>query len=252
MQINDIRSLPDTGFVAAAQDLNPPKRLSSLTTSRFSHSGYWHGCHCATSLPKSITYFNFWNMSFKLEQQEQHLPSCKLYGTKKGMKQTVKTTLPIRLAWLSARMTVACFEYSSGTSRPGLTIRCRNIVKLRDSPVYKICYSFYRRVKRTCTTKEILHELELLERGTLKLYSDDQASPTDVDYSGLTHAEVKHKLFKVSCITNSIQIMFESVKHWSRPRQLLDRILGDNVLTHAFIACLQTLIQACDTDKADW
>lgn len=252
MQIKDIKTLPDTGFVAAEQDLNLQKRYSSLTKTRSSRSGYWHGCHCATTIPHSVTYFHFWNMSFKLEERDHHLPSCKLYGTKKGMKRTFKTTLPLKLAWLTARMTVACFEYTSGTSRPGLTIRCRNVVKLRDSPVYKICDSFYKRVKLRFTTEQIVHELDLLERGILNLYSSNQASPGDVDYSGLTHAEVNHKLFQFSCATNLVQIMFDSVKHWSKPRPLLDRILQDNVLTHALIACLQTLIQASDTDKADW
>ena len=178
-------------MVAAARNLDPRRSFGSLAGSRPRNLGHWNGCRCATRLPKSRTSFNFLNMKFELEEQEHHLSSCKLFGTKKGMKRTVKATLPVRLAWLSARMTVVCFEYTSGTSRPGLAIRCRNIVPNLQSPVKKLCDSFSLGVRRGCTTKEFIHGLQLLEREIFIIYSHNQASPWDVDEWGFTHAEVK-------------------------------------------------------------
>ena len=107
------------------------------------------------------------------------------------MKRTAKATLPFKMAWLSARITVAYFEYVSGTSRPGLSIWCRNIVRRVASPVCEAIYSFLTDIFDVSTMKQAALRIRLLEREILTLYTNRQASPGDVDEYDKTHAEVK-------------------------------------------------------------
>jgi hypothetical protein len=190
MQINGIESLHSTGVITASQSTDAPVCRSGGLPVRGS-SRLWQGCHCASTLPKSRTSFRFWNMGFHFEQQEHHHPSCKLWGTKKGTKRRARADVPLILSWFSVRMTYACFEYASGTSRPGLSLRCRNVVRHMDSPVCKLIWSFHRNTAICDTPKQLVRRLESLERDILTLYSKGLASPLDTTEYGKTHAEVK-------------------------------------------------------------
>jgi hypothetical protein len=233
LQINGIRGLSNTGFATAEQDKNLGDSLSGTLHKRPTNSRPWRGCHCASNLPKSRTLFSFWNMKFEFEQQEHHLPSCKLWGTKKGIKRTVKATFPLKLAWLSARTTLTCFKYVSGTGRPNLSIKCRNVVRHRNSPVCKLFLSFLVDSRGRCTKKQWIRKIELLERNVLTLYTDGQASPGDVDEYGHTHAEM---IFGILSIYSSFLLS-------------LHDILKDNALTRTFISCVRTLLQAYNGDN---
>lgn len=190
LQINGIRETSNTGFATVEQDKGLGDSLSGTLHRRRNNTRPWRGCHCASILPKSGTSFSFCNMRFEFEQQEHHHPSCKLWGTKKGMKRTAKATFPLKLAWLSARTTLACFKYVSGTSTPSLSISCRNVVPRTNSPVWEVFESFSADARNGCTIKQLIHNIELLERNVLTLYIAGRAAPGDVDEYGNTHAEV--------------------------------------------------------------
>jgi hypothetical protein len=189
------------------------------------------GCYCRSAVPESTTSFKFWNLQFLFEEQEHHLPSCKLRGTTKGTRRRAKAEFLLNLSWFSARMTRASFEYASGTSRPGLSIRCRNTVRRIDSPVFTVIENFVFKYSRSrvVTPSETVLDLEALEREILTLYSHNRASPFDTDEYGYTHAEML-------CI-------------WLVSRFMLvhTRLLNER-LVYALTSCLGTLLQANDCD----
>ena len=182
-------------------------------------------------------------MKFELEEREHHLPSCKLWGSKKGMKRTAKATFPLKLAWLSARTTLACFQYTTGTSQPSLSIRCTIVVPRRNSPIYDLCYTFIG--EDELPLNESIRNIELLEREILTLYTCGQASPGDVDEHSDTHAEVRFREAETMHRTNCFQMVFdEALKYWT-----VGSILRDDALTHTFLSCIRTLLQAYNSDK---
>ncbi|KAJ4138675.1 hypothetical protein NW768_002528 [Fusarium equiseti] len=211
----------------AGQDTN---QFSKTVHEQSTDTRLYRGCHCASSIPKSQTFFSFWNMVFELEQQEHHLPSCKLWGTKKGRKRTVKAMFPFKLACLSAHTTVACFEYASGTSRLGLSIKLRNIVERQNSPVYKLVDSSAEEMLEGFTIEQFIRRIELLEREILTLYTDGHASSEDIDQYGDTHAEM----------------IFQVFTGWG---PILSKILRDNRLTHVFVSLVRTILQAHNGDE---
>lgn len=89
--------------------------------------------------------------------------------------------------------------------------------------------------------------MELLEREILALYTNGQASPGDIDEYGSTHAEVNFRDVTVEHLANYSQVMFNMAN--SAYRFSMDDILRDNALTHAFISCVRTLVQACNSVK---
>lgn len=249
LQINGIYSLLKNDVASAEQDANPQEDFARTLHMRSANTALWQGCHCATSLPQSRTSFRIWNIKFELEQQEHHLTSCKLWGTKRGMKRITRATFPIRLAWLSTRMTIACFEYASGTSRPGLTIRCRNIVHTEDSPVYKLLDSFVDGMEYRGITKQMVRKMELLERDILAVYANGQASPGDIDEHDRTHAEVKLQQAAIAHMANFLQMIFAMADTWGFGGYSGKNILLNNELMHTFMSCVRTLFQACNGTK---
>ncbi|KAF5236568.1 hypothetical protein FAUST_6482 [Fusarium austroamericanum] len=180
----------DVGTTTAYQRTHSTVLYNDMAPARRPNMRPWQGCHCAAALPKSTTSFQFWNLGFLFEEQEHHLRSCKLWGTRKGTKRRAKAEFRIKLAWLSSRMIDACFEYASGTSRPGLSIRCRNIIPCGDNPVIKAIWNVQDGLRQSSTQTQMILKLEIFEREILRLYSKGLASPLDTDERGRTHAEV--------------------------------------------------------------
>ncbi|CAG7557563.1 unnamed protein product [Fusarium equiseti] len=202
VQITGIQSRPNTDFATAEQNMGLQEDLGKALYKQSTNTRLWQSCHCASRIPKSKTLFSFWNLRFELEQQEHHLPSCKLWGTKKGMKRTAKATFPLKLAWLSARTTLACFQYATGTSQPSLSIRFTNIVPQSNSPVLDLYNKFWLDMYNVYNADQLVPEINLLEREILTLYTCGRASPGDVDEDGYTHAEVKFREAENMHITN--------------------------------------------------
>ncbi|KAH6967385.1 hypothetical protein EDB82DRAFT_356854 [Fusarium venenatum] len=134
-------------------------------------------------------------------------------------------------------MTHACFEYTSGTSRPSLSVRCRNMVY--DSPVISTIVSFtHDESLGSATASHKVTKLESLEREILTLYSKGLASPLDTDQYGDTHAKILFSMCFGSRFHSSVD-SWVTISEW---------ILQDETLTYTFVSCIRTLLQANYSD----
>lgn len=244
VQVTGPQSVQDVGATTAYQSKSSTVLGNDITSARSTNIMSWQGCYCAAALPKSTTSFQFWNLQFLYEEQEHHLRSCKLWGTRKGTKQRAKAEFRMKLAWLSTRMIDACFEYASGTSRPGISIRCRNIIRRMDSPVIKAIWDVKNeQLTPPITQTRMILALETMKRDIINLYSKGLASPLDIDERGLTHAEAL-----IPTLSSSI---------WYRATgadlriNVVRRILQDEATTFAFISLIRALLQASNCVPED-
>ncbi|CZS86058.1 unnamed protein product [Fusarium graminearum] len=190
LQVTGAPSVQDIGVNTTYQSNYSTELCNDMAPARSSNMRPWQGCYCVAALPKSVKSFRVWNLRFQFEEQEHHLRSCKLWGMRKGTKRTAKAKLRMKLAWLSSRMIDACFEYASGTSRPGLSIRCRNIIPSDDSPVVQVIRNVEYGLWQSSTPTQMILILKTMEHEILNLYSKGLASPLDTTEDGNTHAEV--------------------------------------------------------------
>ncbi|QPC58077.1 hypothetical protein HYE67_000308 [Fusarium culmorum] len=147
-------------------------------------------CDCASTLPTSRFSYSFWHLKFDLEVQEQHHRGCELFGIHRNKKRKVAARFPLKVAWFSARMTLACLEYTSGTSTPGYSVRYKNIVPSEHSPVIQTIFEIYG-WDRLMPGTRMVQEMESMERRIVSMYRDAVASPYDRDVDDLSHAEVR-------------------------------------------------------------
>ncbi|CAG2000495.1 unnamed protein product [Fusarium graminearum] len=236
--VNGAPSVQDVGATTAYQRNYSTLLRNDITPTRSPNVRSWQGCYCAAALPKSRTSFQFWNLGFQFEEQEHHLRSCKLWGTRKGTKRRAKAELRMKLAWLSTRMIDACFEYASGTSRPGLSIRCRNIIRRIDSPVVTAIWKVENKLAQPNTPTQMILILKTMEHEILNLYSKGLASPLDTTEDGDTHAEILvSNVFLPIWYIYPFSILVPS----SRIRQ---KVLQNEAVTFAFISLIRALLQA--------
>ncbi|RGP58932.1 hypothetical protein FSPOR_11641 [Fusarium sporotrichioides] len=222
LQIDGAQCFQYTGAATTNQTTDAPETCRDISSVGGFNIRLGQDCYCATALPKSTAFFTFWKLEFIFEEQEYHLQSCKLWGTRKGTKRKTRADFRLKLAWLSARIFHTCFEYTSGTSGPSLSIRCKNTVRQENSPVRKAMYNFCGgKSVALGTLRQMTLDLELLEREILTLYSKGLASPLDTDEYGYTHAEML----------------------------LFRRILQNETLTYKFLSCIRALLQAMDFDS---
>ncbi|RSM14149.1 hypothetical protein CDV31_005485 [Fusarium ambrosium] len=107
-------------------------RYASMTRS----SSYFSPsiCNCRRRSRSSGFSFAFWNLKFEFQQQVpgKHRRSCKFFGIDGQTQRRVNAQFPLKLAWMSARMTLACMEYTLGTGSPG----CSMFVEAIANPNY--------------------------------------------------------------------------------------------------------------------
>ncbi|RSM00004.1 hypothetical protein CEP52_009408 [Fusarium oligoseptatum] len=107
-------------------------RYASMTrsSSYFSPSG----CNCKRNSRQSGFSFAFWNLKFEFQQQVpgKHRRSCKFFGIDGQTQRRVNAQFPLKLAWMSARMTLASMEYTLGTGSPG----CLMFIEAIANPNY--------------------------------------------------------------------------------------------------------------------
>ncbi|CAG1977275.1 unnamed protein product [Fusarium graminearum] len=133
--------------------------------------------------------YSFWHFKFKLEVQDQHHRGCELFGMHRNKKLAVMAQFPLKVAWSSARMTSACFQYTSGTSTAGHSVRYKNIVPRNHSPVFRTISEIRKWDIRKIPEIEIVRDMEAIERRIVSMYRDGTASPYDRDEVDWTHAE---------------------------------------------------------------
>ncbi|RMJ18082.1 hypothetical protein CDV36_002229 [Fusarium kuroshium] len=146
-------------------------------------------CNCRRQSRSSGFSFAFWNLKFEFQQQVpgKHRRSCKFFGIDGQTQRRINAQFPLKLAWMSARMTLACMEYTLGTGSPGCSVRFKNVVPGRCSPVVRVLSETGSSIQVSRSTNETIQLLEGAEREILSLYRDRQASPGDRDEDGRCH-----------------------------------------------------------------
>lgn len=154
-------------------------------------------CNCRRNSHPSGFSFAFWNLKFEFQQQVpgKHRRSCKFFGIDGQTQRRVNVQFPLRLALMSARMTLACMEYTVGTSSPGFSVRWKNIVPGQYSPVVRVLIETAGSIEASRSTNETIQLLEGAEREILSLYRDRKASPDDRDEDGRCHFSVSYRKY---------------------------------------------------------
>ncbi|KAJ3544960.1 hypothetical protein NM208_g2762 [Fusarium decemcellulare] len=165
-------------------------RSTTLGGDVFGPSPRLPGCNCELEYRPSAFSFAFWHIKFEYEHHSfgNHLRGCKYYGIDSQTQRTIKAQVPTKLAWLSSRFSLACIDYSLGTSSPGISVRYKNLVPQSSSPVVRELEELSNLILWSKSDNEIILAIESAERAILSLYRDGKASPTDRDEDGLSHA----------------------------------------------------------------
>ncbi|KAL2671428.1 hypothetical protein Neosp_014014 [[Neocosmospora] mangrovei] len=129
---------------------------------------------------------------FEFQQQVpgKHRRTCKFFGIDGQTQRRVNAQFPLKIAWSTARMTLACMEYTMGTRSPGCSVRFKNIVPQQYSPVLRALIKTGNSILASRSVSETMQLLEGTEREILSLYREGQASPGDVDENGRSHMRV--------------------------------------------------------------
>lgn len=197
MQISRVRRYTHTGPIAQKQATNSLE-LGSLVSEESSLGiSLSSRCNCASILPTSRTTFVLWHWKFELAVQDQHHRGCVLFGIQRIKKRKVLARFPYKVAWFSARMALACVEYSTGTSKLGISVPYKNIVHSDQSPVLQTFAGIWDWDIKSKPATRIIQDIESIERQILSMYRDGTASPNDRDEDDTNHAEVRRLQFDV-------------------------------------------------------
>jgi hypothetical protein len=94
-------------------------------------------------------------------------------------------------------MALACVEYTTGTSKLGISVPYRNVVHSDHSPVLQIFAGIWDWDIKSKPATRIIQDIESIERQILSMYQDGTASPNDRDEDNTNHAEVRRLQFDV-------------------------------------------------------
>ncbi|KAF5227261.1 hypothetical protein FAUST_11893, partial [Fusarium austroamericanum] len=130
-----------------------------------------------------------------LTNMDQHHRGCELFGIHRNKKRKVWARFPLRVAWLSARMTFACIEYTSGTRTPGHLVRYKNIVHSDHSPVIQAFEEIIYWDIQSMPGTRIVQEMEEMGRRIMSMYREGTASPYDRNEIDASHAAEKLGIF---------------------------------------------------------
>lgn len=191
MQISQIQRYTETPVISRDYATNSATLGNTMLTEPGPVMDFPSICDCALTLPTSRFAYSFWHFQFKLEVQDQHHRGCELFGIHRNKKRAAMAQFPLKVAWSSARMTFACFQYTSGTSTAGHSVRYKNIVPRNHSPVFRTISEIRKWDIREIPEIEIVRDMEAIERRIVSMYRDGTASPYDRDEVDWTHAEVR-------------------------------------------------------------
>ncbi|KAH7165368.1 hypothetical protein EDB81DRAFT_779069 [Dactylonectria macrodidyma] len=193
-------------------------------------------CTCPLETVSSTLSYSMWNFKIQFEQQQpqKHRPECKFYGINPKTNRTVKGQFPLKMLWFSSRISLACFEISTGTSSPGISVRYNNIVPESCSPVYKELQSLKTSVEDAESPTELIKLLQSTERTILTLYRDGKAAPNDRDERGRSNTRMIVDAFTGFAGHPELPLVSEH----------------EELVTHAVIRFLRTFIALVKQDDA--
>ncbi|EEU34027.1 uncharacterized protein NECHADRAFT_85464 [Fusarium vanettenii 77-13-4] len=233
----ELSRIQDQGSPLSCGPVRPPAQYRSKNNS--SSRLISPMCNCKRKDRSSGFSFAFCSLQFEFKQQipGQHRESCKFFGINSQTERRIKAQFPIKLAWLSHRMTVASVDYTIGTSALGCSVRYRNVVPRQHSPVRKVLLDAARGILASRSTNRTIQLLEYTGSEILSLYRDGRASPSDRDQDDRCHTE----MFIETFVNSNYDWKFEMGLNYDDIRKLPNKIwLHDSVLA-AVLRTLQTL-----------
>ncbi|KAI8713881.1 hypothetical protein NCS52_01234000 [Fusarium sp. LHS14.1] len=201
-------------------------------------------CDCKRRSRPSGFSLAFWNLKFEFQQEVpgKHRRTCKFFGIDGQTRRRVNAQFRLKLAWSSARMTLACMEYTMGTSSPGCSVRFKNIVPQQSSPVLRALIETGKSILASRSASETIQLLEGTERQILSLYREGQASPGDIDENGRCHMRMFIEIFA------NIDFFWVQILGFSFPAtEVQERVWRDKSVLAVVLRILQvlnTLVQA--------
>ncbi|KAF4982590.1 hypothetical protein FZEAL_1822 [Fusarium zealandicum] len=171
----------------SAMPFNPRRAASTVPKARRPR------CSCTRPTQSYKFSFSFWHVNFQFEQHVpgKHNRGCKFYGIDDSVERSIKAQLPLKVAWFSNRITLACIEHMMGTSSPGISVRYKNVVPWSHCPIMKAWQELFPFTSRNGgqlgPSKQLAPNLQRFERTVLSLYRDGKSSPHDLDEYGDNH-----------------------------------------------------------------
>ncbi|KAI6753980.1 hypothetical protein HG530_013156 [Fusarium avenaceum] len=170
------------------------------------------------------------SLSSRCNLQDQHHRGCVLFDIQRNKKRKALARFPYKVAWFSARMALACVEYTTGTSKLGIFVPYKNVVHSDHSPVIQIFGGIWDWDIESRPATRIIQDIESIERQVLSMYRDGTSSPNDRDEDNMNHAEVFfYSLIEINCGCT-----------------LLDRMIEDDRVLVAVLRVFRTLLLISD------
>ncbi|KAJ4229178.1 hypothetical protein NW759_003900 [Fusarium solani] len=196
-------------------------------------------CICEQRIHRSCFSLAFWNFKFEFQQQTtaKHRHRCKIVGIDGETQRRIKAQFPLKVAWLSARMTLACLEYTSGVSNMTLSVSYKNTVPRRFSPILRELVATGHGIVASRSAEETIQLLEGTERAILSLYREREASPRDLDEDGRCHLRMFIDIFA----NLNYPWMYTLGWEGSECEQLQNRVWCDDSVLAMVLRILQVL-----------
>lgn len=150
-------------------------------------------CHPAEESSTVSYAFNWWLLNFHFEQHIpfKHRRGCKYYGIHRKTPRVLRAEFPLMMWFFSARLTLASFDFTTGTSSSGISIRCKNVVPRSQSPVPGQIERLIKEIAFGDSVDETQEHFDSFERAILSLYRDRESSPNDRTEQGESHLTVR-------------------------------------------------------------
>ncbi|KAI2473112.1 hypothetical protein F4781DRAFT_381920 [Annulohypoxylon bovei var. microspora] len=191
-------------------------------------------CNCPLTSSSATSSYTFYGVIFQFNHRipSTHHQNCKFYGINQKAERTTEVQFPFKMGWLFANITRACIVYQTGNNHPGISVRFKNIVQRKDSPVHQEIETLHEWIilnrRNNIQCDELLSRINGFERAVLSMYKEGKASPGDRDEWGTTH------------VSNFIQEILTAS---------LSRVLCYDLVTTALVDLIRTLTGFAQADN---
>jgi hypothetical protein len=154
-------------------------------------------CTCRSRKPvRTSIEYKYWHFRLAIDQHRfpEHETDCLLYRIDEKATSKTHVVIPLKMAWFSRRIILACVELALGTGKPGISVTLKNRVPQEHDPFYKEILGLELDVLRLSRDRyrdqkhAITQLFATFEQLTLTLYRDRKSSPHNRDERGQSHA----------------------------------------------------------------
>ncbi|OTA58359.1 hypothetical protein K449DRAFT_467338 [Hypoxylon sp. EC38] len=222
---------PSSSLLRRTSDCSPSAKTALSTVTATGHKAMFPVCGCQLKTRSESYLYNFRVVKFKLDQHipPDHRQGCKFHGIKPKAERTAEAQFPIKMIWFFGRIIQISVACTTGSGHPGISVRFKNIVPERYSPVCREInglMNYIREYKIECD--KVALRIKSCEHTVLSMYKERKASPTDRDEMGRNHA--MFLIYEIGCMG------------------AINKIVTDELILTAFMQLLHTLVEIGQTD----